>query len=89
MAYILCINCYQKFDDENSYTVLEINVPAYLTKSHHEEILSCHRPICPHCGAKDELLSMEAMRTKNRASMPVCPGNAGPAVPFWGSVIGT
>jgi len=88
MAHILCINCYQKFDDESSYTVLEINVPAYLTKSNHEEILSCHRPICPHCGAKEELLSMETMRTKTRSEMPVRASNTGSALPFWGSVIG-
>ena len=64
MAHLLCVNCYQKFDDEQSYTVLEITVPAFLTKSRHEEALSFHRPICPNCGARNELLSMEAMRLK-------------------------
>lgn len=68
MAHLLCINCYQKFDDETSYTVLEIAVPGFLTKSHHGETVSFHRPICPRCGAEDELLSMEAMRA--RAGLP-------------------
>lgn len=67
MAHLLCINCYQKFDDEKSYTVFEMMVPAFLTKSHHEEALSLHRPICPKCGAEGELLSMEAMYNKVRA----------------------
>lgn len=76
MAHLLCINCYQKFDDEKSYTVLEITVPAYLTKSRHEEALSFHRPICPNCGARNELLSMEAMRMKTRAGTPARAGVA-------------
>jgi hypothetical protein len=76
MAHLLCVNCYQKFDDEQSYTVFEITVPAYLTKSRHEEALSLHRPICPNCGATNELLSMEAMRTKTRAGTPAHGGMA-------------
>lgn len=67
MAHLLCINRYQKFDDEKSYTVLEITVPAYLTKSRHEEILPFHRPIYPNCGARNERLSMTALRKTKSA----------------------
>lgn len=71
MAHLICINCFQKFDDENSYTVFEVTVPAFLTKSRHEEALSYHRPICPQCGAADDFLSMEAIRAKSiGAGMP-------------------
>lgn len=65
MAHLICINCFQKFDDEKSYTVFEVTVPAFLTKSHNEEALSYRRPICPQCGAADEFLSMEAIRAKS------------------------
>lgn len=70
MAHLLCINCYQKFDDEKSYSVFEITVSACLTKSGREEVLSLHRPVCPQCGAENDLLNMAEMRTKNRAGMP-------------------
>jgi len=65
MAHLLCSNCCQKFDDENSYTVLEITVPGFLTKSHLKEALSFRRPVCPRCGAAEALLSMEAMSSKS------------------------
>jgi hypothetical protein len=71
MAHLLCINCFQKFDDEKSYTVREVTVPAFLTKSRHEEALSFRRPICPQCGAEKEFLGVEALRTKNRTGMQV------------------
>ncbi len=70
MSYLLCINCCQKFDEEKSFTLQELAIPAYLTKSRRSEVLSFRQPVCPACGEEHDFLSIEAMLGASRSSRP-------------------
>lgn len=70
MSYLLCINCCHKFDEEKSYTLREVSIPASLTKSRRSEVLSFHQPVCPACGAKHDLLPIDATLGATRGSRP-------------------
>ncbi|MBS4098817.1 MAG: hypothetical protein KGZ83_18500 [Sulfuricella sp.] len=62
MSNLLCSHCYFKFDDESSYTLKEVHIPGFLTKSGLDEEVMCRQATCPQCGSESGFLKIELVR---------------------------